>query len=182
MTALANRFFILLCGVVAIWPFIAQQFASGMASPNPLIETTSDTASHQFPGWPSSFEGKPLKQLPLSAQERAFSQDFPGQIGRFSDGQREIILRWINHSSRRLHPAGDCFKANGFQVQNEAVLQQGQERWSRFYARRGATKLLVAERIYNARGQQWSDASAWYWDSQLGRTQGPWWAVTVASQ
>lgn len=174
MKGLAIRVFLLLCCWVAGMPLLFQ-------GSNLRADTVSVKPRAEFPGWPSEFEGKALTQLPLTAQERVFQQDFPGRIARFSDGEREIILRWINHSSRRLHPAGDCFKANGYQLQNQAVLQQGTERWSRFYAMRGTTKLLVAERIYNATGQQWSDASAWYWDSQLGRTQGPWWAVTVAS-
>jgi len=39
----------------------------------------------------------------------------------------------------------------------------------------------VCERIEDARGLAFTDASAWFWAAQLGRSTGPWRAVTVAT-
>ena len=73
-------------------------------------------AAANFPGWPTAFEGRPLTELPLSSREQSFGRDFPGRIGRFSDGTREVILRWVADPTRRLHPASDCFKGSGYAV------------------------------------------------------------------
>ncbi|MEF8712487.1 MAG: archaeosortase/exosortase family protein [Accumulibacter sp.] len=141
----------------------------------------AEPAAVPFPGWPTRFEGRPLTVLPLTPLENRLQQDFPGRVGRFTDGQREIILRWVTHASRQLHPSSDCFKASGYRIETLAIKRVGDQYWSRFLATRGATRLDVAERIDAPDGQQWSDVSAWYWAAQLGRTHGPWWAVTVAA-
>jgi hypothetical protein len=160
-------FFALACALAALAPFIP-------ASP-------VSTASDGFPGWPASFEGRALTRLPLTPIEERFGQNFPGRVGRFSDGKREVILRWVSEGTRKLHSSGDCFKANGYQLTAQPVTIIGAQRWSGFLAVRGAQKFEVRERIYDAAGGQWSDVSAWYWAVQLGQTSGPWWAVTVAS-
>lgn len=149
-----------------------------------------------FPGWPETFEGKPLTRLPLSPLETAFQKDFPGQLARFTDGRREIIFRWVTQKTRKLHPSSDCFKASGYGITPLPLEIRDGEQWSRFTANRGGQKLVVSERIHAGNGGQWSDFSTWYWDSQGGdsqggekgagsaaeadKHQGPWWAVTVA--
>ncbi|KQV53993.1 MULTISPECIES: hypothetical protein [unclassified Duganella] len=133
-----------------------------------------------FPGWPTSFEGRKLTPLPLTPIETRFQQNFPGRVGRFSDGEREIVIRWVDQGTRKLHASSDCFKANGYELTVQPVKIVGQERWSGFIASRGTQKLEVHERIADAYGGQWSDVSAWYWAAQLGQTKGPWWAITVA--
>src|SRR5262245_25920158 len=69
-----------------------------------------------FPGWPTHYDGHALKEMPLTRRELAFVEDFPGRVGRFSDGQREIIIRWIGAPTRRLHPAADCFRGSGYSI------------------------------------------------------------------
>ncbi|MES2300217.1 MAG: hypothetical protein V4582_24500 [Pseudomonadota bacterium] len=133
-----------------------------------------------FPGWPSTFEGRRLERLPLSPVELRFQENFPGQLARFSDGRREIILRWITEPSRKLHASGDCFKANGYAISPLPVVLSGAQRWSAFSATRAGQTLQVSEIIVDQAGGQWSDVSAWYWAAQLGKSHGPWWAVTVA--
>lgn len=133
-----------------------------------------------FPGWPSSFEGRDLIPLPLTTLEARFQQNFPGRVGRFSDGKREIVIRWVDQGTRKLHASSDCFKANGYTLDVQPVKIIGNERWSGFSASKGAQKLEVRERIADGHGGQWSDVSAWYWAAQLGQTRGPWWAITVA--
>jgi hypothetical protein len=39
----------------------------------------------------------------------------------------------------------------------------------------------VCERIYDGQGKAWTDVSSWYWAAMVGRTRGPWFAVTVAT-
>jgi hypothetical protein len=47
------------------------------------------------------------------------------------------------------------------------------------HAERGAERLRIRERIIDAGGATWTDISSWYWAALLGRSRGPWWAVTV---
>jgi hypothetical protein len=155
--------------------------ACAIAALAPLAPSAPKAAvAEGFPGWPSSFEGAALTQLPLSPVELRFQENFPGRVGRFSDGRREVILRWVSSVTRKLHPAGDCFKANGYALTPLPIAVKDGQQWSGFTAVRGKQQLEVRERIVDAAGAQWSDVSAWYWAVQLGRSSGPWWAVTVA--
>ncbi len=167
MTHAALLCFILICGGAAVAP----QAGAGR---------TAEASVAGFPGWPATFEGRALEQLPLSALEQQFQKNFPGRVGRFSDGEREIIIRWVNAATRKLHPSSDCFKANGYSLTPQPLKLLGKERWSGFLAVRGTTRFLVHERIVDRTGAQWSDVSAWYWAVQLGSGSGPWWAITVA--
>jgi hypothetical protein len=135
-----------------------------------------------FPGWPTHFEGKPLRVLPLGPLEQRFAADFPGRIGRFSDGEREIVIRWVSGQTRKLHPSSDCFRGVGYSITPQPiVIEPDGTRWSRFEAVRGNEQLEVRERLYDASGNQWSDVSAWYWAATMGKSSGPWWAITIAS-
>jgi hypothetical protein len=161
--------FIVMCIASACIPLIAQ--------PNRIANTAD------FPGWPTTFEGKSLTPLPLTGLEQKFAENFPGRIGRFSDGQREIIIRWVTHETRKLHPAADCFRGSGYEVQPLPMkLTKAGERWGHFRAKRQAISMLVDERIFNQQGQQWTDVSAWYWSAAWSQSIGPWWAVTIAQK
>lgn len=164
---------------VAVILFALACAAAGLA---PLVHNppAREAVADGFPGWPAQFEGAALTQLPLSPIEERFGQNFPGRVGRFTDGRREIILRWVAGGTRKLHPAGDCFKANGYALAALPISVKDGQRWSGFTAARGTQKFEVRERIHDAAGAQWSDVSSWYWAVQLGKTTGPWWAVTVA--
>jgi hypothetical protein len=48
-------------------------------------------------------------------------------------------------------------------------------------AQRGSKAVRVCERIADAQGQGYTDASAWYWASVSGQSHGPWQAMTVAT-
>src|SRR5262245_13037243 len=67
-----------------------------LAAVAPLAPIRSDVTNEQaaFPGWPAQLEGRNLTQLPLSPREERFAADFPGRVARFTDGHREIIIRW----------------------------------------------------------------------------------------
>ena len=141
------------------------------------------TFSTVFPGWPTHFEGRALTALPLSERERRFGSDFPGRIARFTDGQREVIIRWVTEPTRKLHPASDCFEGIGYRVQPIPLrVDETGARWGGFTATRGGEKLRVYERIYADGGGSWTDVSAWYWAAAGEKSAGPWWAVTVAEK
>lgn len=131
--------------------------------------------------WPSHFEGVPLTQLSLSKRERHFVRGFPGQVGRFTDGEREIVIRWVTTPTRKLHPARDCLKGSGYEI-SPLPLQQDTtgNLWNCVEAELDRRRLKVCERIFGDDGTSWSDVSTWYWSAILDRTESPWWAVTVA--
>ena len=133
--------------------------------------------------WPPSFDGQPLTRLPLSAVDQRFADRFPGQIGRFTDGRRIIILRAMREPTRMLHSAAVCFRGLGYQVEApHGVKDAGGITWGCFGAERDGQALSVCERIHDARDGAWNDVSSWYWAAILGRTQGPWYAITVVSR
>lgn len=143
---------------------------------------TAPSPAPAFPGWPTVFEGQPLTSLPLTAREDRFARGFPGRIGRFTDGRREIILRWVTQETRRLHPAIDCFRGLGYHITPAPLYVDDQgHHWSQFTATRGHETLRVREYVSGGT-QSWPDVSAWYWQALLGRTAGPWWTVTVAER
>ncbi len=140
------------------------------------------TAAQGFPGWPNVYDGVALTELPMSAREQAFAKDFPGRISRFSDGQREIILRWVGSPTRKLHPASDCFRGIGYTI-TPMPLQRNSSGHAMgcFHASRDRETLQVCELIRETSGTAvWSDVSAWYWDTVWGATPGPWWSEVVA--
>ena len=164
-------FYIVACAVAALMPFLS--------APS---QSLGDAGAVAFPGWPAEFEGKPLTPLPLTELEQRFNADFPGKIGRFTDGKREIIIRWVTEATRKLHPASDCFQGLGYSVKPLAVHRDDNgSLWSSFAATKGHDRLRVYERINSDAGQTWTDVSAWYWAAfQAG--SGSWWAITIAEK
>lgn len=107
--------------------------------------------------------------------------DFPGRIGRFSDGEREIVIRWVTEATRKLHPASDCFQGLGYSIKPRALQRDDKgSLWSSFGASKGNERLRVRERIHSESGETWTDVSSWYWAAL--REEGPWWAITVAEK
>src|SRR5689334_15020610 len=120
------------------------------ALPLTLKETRSAETA-QPPAWPSQLEGRPLMPLALSAREESFLAGFPGAVRRYTDSDREVIVRWVTHASRRLHPAADCYRAMGYDVGDVTVerSQRGVERRC-FAARRTGSTQRVCEQITDA--------------------------------
>ncbi|MBB4861816.1 exosortase/archaeosortase family protein [Pseudomonas nitritireducens] len=155
--------------LAALWPLLA-----------PVSAPTLSRTAHE---WPLQFEGRALRPLALSPVEQRFAEDFPGQLGRFTDGQRSIVLRHVLRPTRKLHPAEDCFRALGYRIEQTQLRQRvaapGLQRC--FVVSREGVRLQVCDYIEDAAGQSFSDTSAWYWSALAGRSQGPWQAVTLAS-
>ena len=166
-------YYIIACAIAALMPCVSARFET----------PATDTVVMTFPGWPSTFEGKTLTQLPLSDIEKFFASDFPGRIARFSDGEREIIARWVTEATRKLHPSSDCFQGLGYTVKPLAAHRdQNGSLWASFAATKGDERLLVYERINSDSGETWTDVSAWYWSALRHTGSGSWWAITVAEK
>jgi len=167
------------CALAALVPLAT------FAARRTRAETTTTLAAVAVT-WPATFEGRPLTPLPLGERDQRFARDFPGQVGRFHDGQRELILRHVARPTRRLHPASDCLRAVGFAI-DPLPARRGPDgtTWGCFAARRGdgarpAENLTVCEQIRDATtGRTWPDASSWYWPALAGGTTGSWWSTTV---
>jgi hypothetical protein len=163
--------YLIICSLAALVPLLSiQSKQSQRAIPRVA-----------FSGWPETLDGHVLRPLPLTERELRFGGDFPGQIGRFTDGRREVIIRWVTEATRKLHSASDCFEGIGFSVRPLPLHLDGNGSfWSSFLATRENERLLVRERIYTDTGERWTDVSSWYWAAARESSTGPWWAVTIA--
>jgi len=148
-------------------------------------EVSINQAPENFPGWPEAFQGKALKALPLTKREKIFEKNFPGHVGRFTDGQREIIFRWVARPTRKLHPSHHCFRATGFDIKFLPLHRDASnDMWGQFRAQKDNEQFLVQERIFesNNKTQSWTDVSTWFWKALLNKSSGPWWAITITSK
>ena len=130
--------------------------------------------------WPSHYEGRLLTPMPPAAEDARLARGFPGQIARFTDGRRQIVIRSVGAATRQLHPARDCFRALGYEV-SPLPMQKlaGGGHASCFAASRNGTRLRVCEHIRDAGGRSFPDASSWYWPALIGSSAGPWLATTI---
>ena len=142
--------------------------------------TTAAAVQGNFPGWPTEFQGEPLSPIALTTRENEQLSGFPGRVGRFSDGDRELVIRWVTTPTRTLHPAADCLKGSGFSTRPLPIqVDQDGNRWGCVHAERGAEHAKVCERIFDQDNNSFSDVSAWFWGAMMGKTKGPWWAIAV---
>jgi len=152
------------------WPLLPTARSGAAAGP--------PTPDHE---WPLALDGERLRPLAASAVDRRFAARFPGAIGRFASEDATWILRRVDRPTRMLHPATDCFRGLGYAIRTERLVAGPRGLQRCFVATREGAALDVCERIVDADGQVFTDASAWYWSAILGRTRGPWFAVTRAS-
>jgi hypothetical protein len=139
--------------------------------------TATQAAVPDFPGFPAPFGSAAMPALPLAPQERAFLRHFPGKVGLFGTHDSRHIVRWITATTRRLHPASDCFRASGYAISNEPHCPAAAE--GCFIAERAGQRVLVSEQIRDRAGQTFHDVSAWYWAASRGSSTGPWWSITT---
>ncbi len=148
----------------------------------PIILSDSNEIDSQMAAvsFPSTFEGLTLIELPLTARENEFSIGFPGRIKRFTDGQREVLVRIVTRPTRKLHPSADCFKGAGFRVIPAAAKVDSTGKvWGCFTAVQRARQFSVCELIKTDSGQSWYDTSSWFWSAVMNSHSGPWMAYTV---
>ncbi|MCF6204281.1 MAG: hypothetical protein L3J59_11530 [Methylococcaceae bacterium] len=146
-------------------------------------DTQHQKTNPVFQAWPTEFEGLPLTRLEMTDKERGFINGFPGKIARFTEGSREIIMRYVEKPSRKLHPSADCFRGSGYNVEPEPISRdQKGNLWGCVIAERKGISYRVCERVYDQSGNSWYDVSSWFWSVILKNSQGPWWAITVAER
>lgn len=163
--------------------FIAAVLGAALAPLASHVDQRAQAAADSFPGWPAGYEERELTALPLTSLEEVFARDFPGRVGRFWDGRRELIVRWVAEPTRRLHSAADCFRGSGYNVTPVPVRKDAAGRsMGCFRASRGPESLTVCEVIYDANARSWSDVSAWYWHTLFDSTRAPWWSYVVAER
>ena len=166
-------YYMIACVIAALMPFVSARFET----------PATGAAAVAFPGWPTTFAGKTLTPLPLNEMENRFATDFPGRIARFTDGEREIIIRWVTEATRKMHPASDCFQGLGYSVKPLAAHRdESGSLWTSFAATKGDERLRVYERIQADSGESYTDVSAWYWSALRHKGAGSWWAITVAEK
>ncbi len=133
--------------------------------------------------WPEKIDGKVLKEVPVYNENKklkSFLADFPGQVKVFNDGKRIYIIRYVRKTTRKLHPASDCYRAAGYKVEYQPmIIKSAGEHWSSFKASRADREVMVRERITDSLGNQWTEPSAWYWSALKNETKAPWWGITV---
>jgi hypothetical protein len=122
--------------------------------------------------------------LPL---EDRFAGEFPGAMARFTDGRREILFRRVEAPTRKLHPSAECLGAAGHAVKPlPARTDTDGHAWSRSEAEKDGETLEVWESIcedrQDGKGACWPDIPSWYWQALLGKSRGPWTAVTVSGR
>jgi hypothetical protein len=141
--------------------------------------TRARTSREAFPGWSAGPVSPDWEKLTPSARDARFSKDFPGETGIFSDGTTTYVVRWLDHPTRRLHPASDCLRALGYDIIPRPLREKADGTlWSTCEAVRDGATVRVHERMLGADGRGWTDVSTWFWHASLGRATGPWWAVT----
>ena len=132
--------------------------------------------------WPREWKGRPLRPLALDAVEARFAAHFPGRIERLTDDRSVLVWREVRSPTRMLHPASDCYRGLGYRIADARLERDADAKlWRCFVAVRDGRRVRVCERIEDARGASFSDASSWFWAAQLGRSTGPWHAITVAT-
>jgi hypothetical protein len=161
---------------------VAHGLACLVAFSAPWLAAPSAPSESRFPGWPARFEGLPLQSVPLAAWEEPMAREFPGRIAKFTDGRRQILIRFVERDTRLYHPPAECLRAMGYDIRDlPSIVDSEGLRWGAFAAARGTSRLVVRERIHEVDGDGgWTDVSSWYWAAAFKRSAGPWWSVTVA--
>jgi hypothetical protein len=140
-------------------------------------------ASGRFGGWVDQWDGATLKRIDFTWRERAFREGFPGQVAHFSDGRRELIMRYTERATRKLLSAEECFRNAGFKITPLDVYGDNKGRnWSLFEAEKFGETLRVSERVTDRRGREWLRVGSWYWAATFGWSSGPWWTITVVER
>jgi hypothetical protein len=149
--------------------------------PKARVALTPGTAD--FPGWPARFEGLVLTPLPAGAQDDYFARDFPGKVARFAAGQRQVVLRWVNAPTRRLHPASHCFAGAGYRIL-PLPMDKGSDGslMSCFSARKPGEALRVCEQLRGNGTRSWPDVSSWYWHAVAAPAGNSWWSYVLVER
>ena len=160
------RWMVLVLTACALWPLAGRGHADAVRA----------AAPHE---WPRVWQGDTLRPMAMTAVEQRFAERFPGHIGRFAADGSVWVLRDVTRPTRALHPASDCFRGLGYGIEHVQLQRESDDRlWRCFIAERRGERVRVCERIVDAHDQDFIDASSWFWAATLGRSTGPWRAMT----
>lgn len=160
---------------IGVATFALMSLAAAFAPALSIRDRTS--AATSATPWPSRYEGRPIAPIPAAPEDALLANRFPGQVARFNDGRRQIVLRRMAAATRRLHPARDCFRATGYAIAPAPMRVTRGQAASCFSASRAGRTLLVCEQVRDARGRSWPDIPSWYWSAAFGTSDGPWTAA-----
>ena len=145
----------------------------------PFFRTGINTDQIQDIQWPEEILGEKIIETPLSDQDKIFLTDFPGKVARFRSTNKEYSLRYITRPSRKLHSSAVCLSSNAAEISYLPLWEDRQgRRWSQFKAKWKRKNLLVKEIIIDKNHKSSSDASSWYWQAILNKSDGPWLSIT----
>jgi hypothetical protein len=165
------RIFVVLLALAAAAPLL----------PKPGLPRLS--AAADFPGWPRTYEGAMLERMAPGAQDAWFARDFPGKVARFTARDRQVVVRWVNSPTRRLHPASQCFAGAGYAIEPLPMRKSADGAlMGCFTARKGAEALDVCEQLRDSTGGSWPDISAWYWHALAAPAGESWWSYVVVTR
>jgi exosortase/archaeosortase family protein len=134
--------------------------------------------------WPREWNGRPLRPLALGSGRGALRAQFPGRIERLTDEESVLVWREVRTPTRMLHPATDCYRGLGYRVAEARLERDPEARPLALLRRRARTGRRGSASASGSRtrsGLAFTDASSWFWAAQLGRSTGPWRAITVAT-
>lgn len=165
-----------LIGLVCLWIAAAIVPISGWAP----ARSSATIQTVGFPGWSAIEEVRGLKRVPLSRADAALGQGFAGTCGKFASSDTDVFVRWINRETRQVHSLADSLAADGYKVESLPALRDRTGcKWRHFSARKKSQRFDVMERIYDLRGNNFTDVSQWYWSAFTRKSRGPWVAITV---
>ena len=168
--------------VAGVWSAVVFSGLGGWVTPESgqAPRMTSDPGEGEFPGWPDGFEGRPWTRVRRpEGPATVFSQQTIASAV-FRQDERKVVLRWIRNPTRTVHPASDCFRARGYDVERARLVRDASGfTWSEFTVRREGEYWRVRERLFSESGETWTDVPAWYWSVWRRPGSGPWWAVTA---
>jgi hypothetical protein len=166
-------------GLPALLAALAIAAAAPMLPRAPLPEARGAA----FDAWPRTFDGEPLRRISAGPQDEWFARDFPGKVARFAAGGRQVVIRWVNAPTRRLHPASHCFQGSGYQLSPLPMRQDASGAlMSCFSATKDGESLRVCEQLRGPRGETWPDVSSWYWSALVAPAGSSWWSYVVVEQ
>lgn len=156
-----------------------------LAATAPLLPRTRPDASEAagFPGWPARFDGQPLQSMVAAPEDAYFTRGFPGKVARFASGNRQVVVRWVNSATRRLHPARHCFAGAGYEIHPQPMAHDANgELMSCFSARKAGNALRVCEVLRGTGTESWPDVSSWYWHALSAPAGKSWWSFVIVER
>ncbi len=155
-----------------------------------IVENSQHFPKNYSVNLPTTFNGFVLEELNTSEHERAFYDNFPGKTALYklkSSNGEQIFFRYLETPSRKLHPAEECYKANGTdcvamekKIIRVEELSQSPITWGQFKIKENGSEYIIRQAVISLGGKEnYSDIPSWYWLTVFSDNDpGPWLAIT----